>query len=101
MNGHAEYNSQGCDILCAALSSTSQMTINGIADWIGVCVDDIIVDEDSIAGKIVIQLDVSNASNATVLQLFKSFEMFIEQLCEQYSNNVTMTRRYINGNTNN
>ena len=46
MEGHAGFNLKGPDILCASLSTASQMTINGILDWSGLNVEDIIKEED-------------------------------------------------------
>ena len=38
MEGHAQYNVNGPDILCSSLSTSSQMTLNGILDWTGLSI---------------------------------------------------------------
>ena len=42
MEGHAGFNTKGPDILCASLSTASQMTINGVLDWTGLSLEDVI-----------------------------------------------------------
>ena len=46
MEGHAGYNTEGPDILCASLSTASQMTINGILNWTGLSLEDVVLEED-------------------------------------------------------
>ena len=97
MKGHAGYNTEGPDILCASLSTASQMTINGILDWIGVDVDEAVKEENQVDG--ILHFEVgSSYTSATTNQLFKSFEMYIEQLEEQYGKYVKLERRQRNDN---
>ena len=97
MEGHAGYNTEGPDILCSSLSTASQMTINGILDWIGVDVEEAVKEENQIDGILHFEIGASYTS-ITTNQLFKSFEMYVEQLEEQYKENVKLERRHINDN---
>ena len=92
MKGHAGYNQGGPDILCASLSTASQMTINGILDWIGVDVEEAVKEANQIDGILHFEISVSYTS-ITTNQLFKSFEIYVEQLEEQYKENVKLERR--------
>ena len=92
MEGHAGYNKKGPDILCASLSAISQMTVNGIADWIGVDVDELITEQSLSKGILKFEIPYFLTS-ITTQQMFKSFEMYIEQLLEDYSNWITLERR--------
>lgn len=93
MEGHACYNLDGPDILCASLSATSQMTVNGILDWTGLSVDDCIVElEERNAIMHFVIPDRLYATN-TVQQLFRSFEMYVETLETMYSENIKVERR--------
>lgn len=93
MEGHACYNLDGPDILCASLSATSQMTINGILDWTGLSLDDCIKELEE--RKAIIWFEVPDKLYATntVQQLFKSFEMYVEELETMYSGNIKVERR--------
>lgn len=93
MQGHAEYNTKGPDIVCASLSATSQMTINGILDWTGLSLEDVVTEYDHIFADLHMEMDEGDANSITVQQLFKSFEMYIEQLAEVYSKNISLERR--------
>lgn len=92
MKGHAEFNLKGPDILCASLSTASQMTINGVLDWIGIDVEEAVKEENPVDGVLHFEIGESYTSSTTN-QLFKSFEMYVEQLAEQYSKNVKLERR--------
>ena len=43
MEGHAGFNTKGPDVVCASLSATSQMTVNGILDWTGLSLEDVML----------------------------------------------------------
>lgn len=91
MKGHAGYNTSGPDILCASLSTASQLIINGIIDWTGVDIDDVLHEEQVEA---VVDFEIPFfLTSPTTQQLFKSFEMFVEQLVEQYQGYVELERR--------
>ena len=92
MEGHAGFNTEGPDILCASLSTASQMTMNGVLDWTGLSLDEAIKEEDK--AKAILHFEIPYSFTSTVTQqLFTSFEMFIEQLMEQYKDNVMLERR--------
>ena len=96
MKGHAEFNTKGPDILCASLSTASQMTINGVLDWMGLDVDECIKENDPRQASLLFDVDVVPErvySQSVVQQLFRSFEMYVEQLSEQYKEYVTLERR--------
>lgn len=95
MKGHAGFNTEGPDILCASLSTASQMTVNGVLDWTGLDTDDTIKEQDEQKG--ILHFEVPETS-ITTHQLFKSFDMFVEQLEEQYSEYVKLERRQRNDN---
>lgn len=91
MEGHAGFNTKGPDILCASLSTASQMTINGILDWTDLDAEECIKKEDKKEGILWFELPAPCLS-VTTSQLFKSFEMFIEQLSEQYKGFVKLVK---------
>lgn len=91
MEGHAMYNKNGPDILCSALSATSQMTLNGVLDWTGLSVEDTIKERSLKDGILHFQIPW-NMTSITTQQLFKSFEMYIEQLIIDYKDYITLER---------
>lgn len=93
MEGHAGFNTEGPDILCASLSAASQMTVNGILDWTGLALEDVVHEYDEKKAILHILLPSKLHVSATVQQLFKSFEMYIEMLEAQYRENIILERR--------
>ena len=93
MEGHAGFNTKGPDILCASLSTASQMTINGVLDWTGLSLDDVIKETDERKAILHVCMPSSLHVSTTAQQLFKSFEMYVEQLADQYNEYVTLERR--------
>lgn len=92
MEGHAGYNTEGPDILCASLSTASQMTMNGLVDWLGMDIDSLIKEKNP--RKAIIWFEIPCQFTSIISQqMFKSFEMYIEQLAEQYSEHVKLERR--------
>lgn len=101
MEGHAGFNTEGPDILCASLSTASQMTINGIIDWIGVNFldfNDIIVEQSETKAILHVIIPKTLCISNVVQQLFKSFELYVEQLSEQYGDYVMIERREVDDN---
>lgn len=98
MEGHAGFNTEGPDILCASLSTASQMTINGVLDWTGLSLEDVIEETDERKAILHIELPLRAKLHVsvTVQQLFRSFEMYVEQLEEQYNQYVSLERRQKN-----
>ena len=93
MEGHAQYNVNGPDILCSSLSTSSQMTLNGILDWTGLSIEEVVKEYNTAKGILNIEVPKPFYENVTVQQLFKSFIMFIEQLERQYTENIKIERR--------
>lgn len=96
MIGHAGYNTNGPDILCSALSATSQMTVNGIIDALKNTKykDDVIVAEMSNIGTLYLTLANGAHKSAVVQQLIKSFMMFVTGLmnADEYHNFVRVEK---------
>lgn len=93
MKGHAGYNQGGPDILCASLSTASQMTVNAVLDWVGLSFEDIAIECNSAKGILCVQLPKGYYEHMTTQQLLKSFEMYVESLEEQYPNFIKFERR--------
>lgn len=93
MEGHAQYNVNGPDILCSSLSTSSQMTLNGILDWTGLSIEEVVKEYNTVKGILNIEVPKPFYENVTVQQLFKMFTMFIEQLEHQYIDNIKVERR--------
>ena len=90
MEGHAGFNPGGPDILCASLSTASQMTINGILDWTGLSVEDIVKESDMRKAILHVCMPSNLHESITVQQLFRSFELYVEQLSEHYGEYVSL-----------
>lgn len=93
MEGHADYNPGGPDVICASLSAASQMTVNGILDWIGVDFDDIVKLNNPRKGFLKIIIPSPMHESITVQQMFKSFELYVSMLSDMYAENITVERR--------
>lgn len=93
MEGHAGFNLKGPDILCASLSTASQMTVNGILDWTGLSLDDVLKEQNTTKAILHIEVPSELHVSNTVQQLFRSFEIYIEQLAEIYDENIKIERR--------
>ena len=89
MLGHACF-SKNCepDIVCASLSSISQMTVNGIIDFLGEDENVIDVESDERNGNLIFMLKYPAYCNETVQQMFKSLKMYVMQLEEIYPKNI-------------
>lgn len=92
ISGHACFNLKGPDIVCAALSAASFMTVNGILDWTGLNADDVIKIHDDKTGTLLFEVPYPFYENVTVQQLFKSFELFVTDLEEEYPENVKVMK---------
>ena len=96
MEGHAGYNQGGPDILCASLSTASQMTINGILDWTGLSLEDLLIEGNSAKAILRVHIPEKLHESVTIQQILRSFEMYIEQLSEQYEDYIKFERRQKN-----
>ena len=93
MEGHAMFNTKGPDIICASLSATSQMTVNGLLDWTGLSLEDIMLEYDQYDAILHIELQEEELCSITVQQLLKSFELYVEMLADIYTDNIKLERR--------
>ena len=93
MAGHAGYNKGGPDVICASLSAASQLTINGLLDWIGCDYEEVVKLNDIVRGLLRFELPYPMYENVTTQQLFKTFELYVQMLSEQYPENVQIERR--------
>ena len=99
MEGHAGYNTKGPDILCASLSAASQMTINGVLDWTGLSLEDIVKKQEARQAILHVHIPSNLHVPTVVQQLLRSFEIFVEQLAEQYKENIKLERRQRDDNS--
>lgn len=98
MKGHAGFNKKGPDILCASLSATSQMTVNGVLDWLGLDADDVVLESDAVKGVMVVKIPEGLHDNLGAQVILHTFELFIEELSEMYSEYVSIERSYEDDN---
>ena len=100
MEGHAGYNPGGPDILCASLSAISQMTTNGILNWLGVDYDVIVQYANPRTGVLHIRVPEEFENNITVQQFLTAFEMHAKSLSDIYTEFITIGREDVNDNAN-
>lgn len=81
VSGHSGYAEAGSDIVCAAISSAVQMTVNGITECAGIKAE---LDE----GEANISFRVRDDRKGIAGLFLQSFQMQMELLSEQYSNYV-------------
>ena len=102
MLGHAGYNVGGPDILCASLSAVSQLTINGIINWLHCSSEAIIKVDNPKEGhlKVIVPDDFFETlyKREVVQQFLIAFELYIKQLSGVYGDYVKLERRQYNGN---
>ena len=80
MEGHAGFNPGGPDVICASLSAASQMTINGLLDWIGCDYEEVIKLSDIVNGLLRVELPSPMYINTTAQQLLKSLQLIISSV---------------------
>lgn len=95
MYGHAKYCLDGPDIVCASLSAASQMTINGLVEWLGVDCTDLITEKNEVWGTLAIKVPDEIGYNPAAHHLLRAFEIYIEALAEAYPKNVRYERRQL------
>ena len=95
MYGHAKYCVDGPDIVCASLSAVSQMTVNGLVEWLGVDSDDLITEKNEVWGTLKVMIPDEIGYNTASHHLLRSFEVYIEMLAKAYPQNVKYERRQI------
>lgn len=98
MEGHAGYNPEGPDILCASLSAISQMTANGILYWLGIDYDEVVRSCNAKLGELHVQVPEEFEHNITAQQFLTAFEMHTKSLSEIYYEYITIGRRDVNDN---
>ena len=94
MEGHAGYNKQGPDVVCASLSAASQMTINGVLDWLGVSLEECLKENNPREALLHFEVPIELYNNMTIHQLFRSFELYVEMLSQAFEDYVKIERRY-------
>lgn len=92
IKGHSGFNPGGPDILCASISATSQMTTNGILDWIGVDYEEVVKECSPRAGTLVVEVPNPFYLKLACQHLLKSFKMYVEGLAELYPDYVKVER---------
>ena len=97
MLGHAGYSKNGePDIVCSALSSTSQMTINSILDWTGLSLEDVkCFEQDEKQGHLLFLLNDTYYNGLVTQQLLNAFHMYTDLLEQTYPDNIKKERREI------
>lgn len=97
MLGHAGYSKNGePDIVCSALSSTSQMTINAILDWTGLSLEDVkCFKQDAKQGHLLFLLNDTYYNGLVTQQLLNAFHMYTDLLEQTYPDNIKKERREI------
>lgn len=94
MKGHAGYNTEGLDVVCASLSAASQMTVNGVMDWLGVPLEECLKENNPREAILNFEVPIELFNNMTIHQLFRSFELYVEMLSETFEDYVKIERRY-------
>lgn len=94
IEGHAEYEEYGKDIVCAAVSSAAYMTVNTITDILNVGAD-IKINENGFMYLEVPLKDVSICKD--ILKGFKSHLLLLE---ENYPNNIRISYEEVKRNAN-
>ncbi|MBQ9673991.1 MAG: ribosomal-processing cysteine protease Prp [Ruminococcus sp.] len=87
LNGHSDYAQQGEDIVCAAISSATYMTVNTITDVL--MIKPVLLNEADAVMQI--QLNSKDAQDAE--SILKGFKLHIENLAEQYGDYIKLTIR--------
>ena len=97
MLGHAGYSKNGePDIVCSALSATSQMTINAILDWTGLSLEDVrCFEQDEKKGHLLFLLNDTYYNGLVTQQLLNAFHMYTDLLEQTYPDNIKKERREI------
>lgn len=88
IKGHADYANFGQDIVCAAVSSAVQMTINAITEIVKIKTDKIKVSP----AKIEIEINQKDMKNTSVQQFMHALVLQIEQIEEEYPKNIKLLK---------
>lgn len=95
MIGHAGFNTKGPDILCASLSAASQLTVNGLIDQVGVMYDDLVLEACEKQGTLFVMMPDDIHYNMAAQHIYKSFELYVEMLADEYPDYVRVERSYL------
>ena len=90
IKGHAEFSEYGEDVICAAVSSVGQMTVNGLIETLKL--DDRLQYEEK-EGYIVCDLDKSNLTDDEIEKsqiLILSMYSYLKEVAKSYSNFVKL-----------
>lgn len=85
VSGHAAYDAAGSDIVCAALSSATQLTANGITEVAGVSAH-ISVDEKTAAVRL--RMTEEQAENPVAQAFCSAFFLQAESIAQEYPTHV-------------
>ena len=87
MNGHADYNEEN-DIVCAALSATVNLVLNGLESVVGVDFGYEVRDGEVF---FVLPEDISSSIRNDVNILLDSFYMYLQVLETDYKDNISIS----------
>ncbi len=87
--GHSGYAVEGEDIVCASVSSTVWMTVNGLENVVGAKVTYNVADAD-------VTLKVENESIDEAQDLLRSFKEFLCNLSIEYEDYLTVKEVHVN-----
>lgn len=85
ISGHAEYSDNGCDIVCAAVSSAVQLSANTLTDFL-------FVDANVKASDNTIYLMIKNSDYEFIGDaVIRSLMMHLQLISEQFVNTILIT----------
>lgn len=86
VSGHSGYSTEDTDIVCAAVSSATQLTVNAITEILKIDAD-VFVDEQSATIRLVVKPKDIDKTVKTVLDAFK---LQISLIAENYAEYVSI-----------
>ncbi len=89
VEGHSGYSDQGSDIVCSAISTTSQMVIVGLNEVLNLKIN-YLVDEDKALLKCILSKDIVNKDLLKAQCFFVTFEKVITEIEKQYKRYVKL-----------
>ncbi|WP_067142774.1 ribosomal-processing cysteine protease Prp [Oceanivirga salmonicida] len=83
IKGHSNLSAYGTDIVCAAVSSVSIMTLNGILEYLK-------YDINYEVNEGYILVDISDIEDNRIDTLINSMYLYLEELAKQYPKNLKL-----------
>ncbi len=83
IKGHSNLSTYGTDIVCAAVSSVSIMTLNGILEYLKYNIEYKYTDG-------YISIDISDINDDRIDTLVNSMYIYLEELAKQYPKNLKL-----------